>query len=61
MWHASLDTHKQCDLVFHNTNKDYLYIDVASRFVGDLNLILSICMGLSFGKVAKGWASIVGD
>jgi hypothetical protein len=26
-----------------------------------LNLILSICMGLSFGKVAEGWVAIAGE
>jgi hypothetical protein len=28
--HASLDIHKQHDLVFHNINKDCLYIDIVS-------------------------------
>jgi hypothetical protein len=28
--HASLDICKQHDLVFHNTHKDYLYVDVVS-------------------------------
>jgi len=28
--HIFLDIHKQHDLVFHNTNKDYLYIGVVS-------------------------------
>jgi hypothetical protein len=27
--------------------------------VKGLNLILSICIGLSFGEVAKGWADII--
>jgi hypothetical protein len=26
--HASLDIHEQHDLILHNTNKDYLYIDI---------------------------------
>jgi hypothetical protein len=28
--HTSLNTREQHDLVFHNTNKNYLYVDVAS-------------------------------
>ncbi len=28
--HISLDIHEQNDLVFHNTNKDYLYVDIIS-------------------------------
>jgi hypothetical protein len=26
--HVFLDTHEQHDMVFHNINKDYLYVDV---------------------------------
>jgi hypothetical protein len=26
----------------------------------DLNIVLLICMGLSFDEVAKGWANIIG-
>jgi hypothetical protein len=25
-----------------------------------LNIVLSICMGLSFGEVVEGWANILG-
>jgi hypothetical protein len=28
--HISVDTHEQHDLVIHNTNKDYLYVDIIS-------------------------------
>ncbi len=28
--HTSLDNHEQHDLVFHNKNKDYLYVGVTS-------------------------------
>jgi len=50
-----LDIHEQHNLVFHNTNKDYLYINIVFfGFVRGLNLVLSIYMGLPFGKVVEG-------
>ncbi len=58
--HVSLDIHEQHDLVFHNTNKDYLYVNIVSLcFVRGLNLVLSICMGSSCGKVIKCWVGVV--
>ncbi len=54
--HASLDIHEQHNLVLHNINKDYLYVGIVSfvPYMKGLNLVLSICMGLSFGKVVEG-------
>ncbi len=52
--HVSLDICEQHDLVFHNINKDFLYVNVVFYSMKGLNLVLSICMGSSFGEVAKG-------
>jgi hypothetical protein len=59
--HVSSDFHKQLDLILHNINKDCLYIDIVFlNFVRGLNLVLPICVGSSFGKVAEGWACVAG-
>ncbi len=60
---ASLDIHEQHDMVLHNTNKDCLYVGIASIScsIRGLNLILSIYMGSSFGKVSKRRANIASE
>jgi len=51
--HISLDIHEQHDLVFHNINKYYLYVDFVSFVPWMARIFLSICMGSSFGKVIE--------
>ncbi len=60
MDHDSLGIHEQHDLVPHNINQDCLRRHCFYFSMKGLNIVLSICMGLSFGEVVEGWASILG-
>ncbi len=58
--HIFSNIHKQHDLVFHNIKKILFvcWCCLSSSMMG-LNCVLSICMGLSFGKIVKMWGGII--
>jgi hypothetical protein len=58
--HIFLDIYEQHEFALHNTNKDYLYVNIVFIFMKGLNHVLSIYIGLSFDEVAKGWVGIIG-